>query len=387
MKQTIDKINVQARRVLMRVDFNVPMKDGKITDDRRILMALPSINSVLDRGGSLTILSHLGRPSGNGFEQEYSLLPVANRLSELLGIPVSCSDEDQLSQVILRENLRFDAGEKAGNVEFANQLAEGADLYCNDAFGTAHRNHASMVALPEQMEGKPRVAGLLLAKELQYLDNVINNAKFPFIAVLGGVKVSDKMNAIANLLGKVDVILIGGAMAYTFLAAQGEDVGGSLVEKERIEDAKDMLALASESTTAIHLPSDHICAQDISSSASIRVLKTPIPCDMIAFDIGPETINSYREILSTAKTIVWNGPMGVFEVEPFKEGTKQIALAIAVATEHGAVSIVGGGDSAAAVSKFGVDEKVTHISTGGGASVQMLEGKVFSSVALLDDAL
>jgi phosphoglycerate kinase len=385
MKQTIDKIDVQGKRVLMRVDFNVPMRDGIITDDRRIQMALPSIKSVVDRGGSLTLLSHLGRPLGRGFESEYSLVPVATRLSELLGVPVSCSEDDQTSQIILRENLRFHTTEKSGDSSFAKSLIEGSDIYCNDAFGTAHRNHASMVAVPEAMEGKPRVAGLLLSKELQYLDYAIANAEHPFVAVLGGAKVSDKMSAIANLLGKVDAILIGGAMAYTFLVAQGEKVGSSLVESDRVEDAKQMLLLASESTTDVLLPSDHVCGQNIKEGTSIQIIEPPIPEGWMGLDIGSETVATYSDILRNAKTIVWNGPMGVFEMDPFDMGTKQIALAIAEATEQGAVSIVGGGDTAAAVSLFGVDAQMTHISTGGGASLQMLEGKAFSSVTLLDD--
>jgi phosphoglycerate kinase len=387
MKQTIDKIDVQGKRVLMRVDFNVPMRDGIITDDRRIQLSLPSIKSVVDRGGSLTLLSHLGRPSGRGFESEYSLVPVATRLSELLGVPVSCSEDDQTSQIILRENLRFHTTEKSGDSSFAKSLIAGADIYCNDAFGTAHRNHASMVAVPEAMEGKPRVAGLLLSKELQYLDHAIANAEHPFVAVLGGAKVSDKMSAIADLLGKVDAILIGGAMAYTFLVSQGKKVGSSLVESDRVEDAKEMLLLASESTTDVLLPSDHVCGQNIKEGTSTQIIEPPIPEGWMGLDIGSETVATYSDILRNAKTIVWNGPMGVFEMNPFDRGTKQIALAIAEATEQGAVSIVGGGDTAAAVSLFGVDAQMTHISTGGGASLQMLEGKAFSSVTLLDDAV
>ena len=387
MKQTIDKIDVDGKRVLMRVDFNVPVKNGIINDDRRIRMALPSILSVLERGGSLTLLSHLGRPTGKGVEPEFSLAPVALRLSELLGVPVSCSNDDTTSTIILRENLRFNAGEKLGSSDFASTVVTGSDIYCNDAFGTAHREHASMVAVPEAMQGKPRVAGLLLAKELQYLDNAIAHAEQPFVAVLGGAKVADKMGAIENLLGKVDTILIGGAMAYTFLVSLGEDVGSSLVEKNRVLDAKKMLEQAKKSTTTIMLPTDHVCAKQIGGRVETTTMHTPIPQGLMGLDIGPETIKTYSGILKKAKTIVWNGPMGVFEVSPYDEGTKRMATAVSEATEQGAVSIVGGGDTASAVSLFELESKMTHLSTGGGASLQMLEGKAFSSVALLDDAL
>jgi phosphoglycerate kinase len=385
MKQTIDQIDVAGKRVLMRVDFNVPMLDGKITDDRRIHMALPSIHSVLDRGGALTLMSHLGRPKGNGFEKKYSLVPVAQRLSALLGKEVVCSDDDETSNIVLIENLRFHKGEKLGDEAFAKALADKGDVYCNDAFGTAHRTHASMVAVPEAMEGKPRVAGLLLAKELHYLDHAITHAEKPFVTVLGGAKVSDKMGAIENLLGKVDTILIGGAMAYTFLVAKGIAVGASLVEPDRIGDASRIIESASASTTSLLFPVDHVCAKKIEEGAEAHVFVGEIPEGTMALDIGPETAKRYAEILASSKTVIWNGPMGVFEVAPFDEGTRKVAEAIAEATSQGAVSIVGGGDSAAAISMLGLDAKMTHISTGGGASVQMLEGMVFKSVAMLDD--
>ncbi len=387
MKQTIEQIDVAGKRVLMRVDFNVPILDGNITDDRRIQMALPSIKSVLGRGGKLTLMSHLGRPLGNGFEEEFSLAQVAKRLGELLAKEVVCSDEDTTSDIVLVENLRFNKGEKSDDELFANMLAAKGDIYCNDAFGTAHRNHASMVAVPKAMEGKPRVAGLLLAKELQYLDHAITNAKKPFVAVLGGAKVSDKMGAIQNLLGKVDTIIIGGAMAYTFLVAEGKSVGDSLVERGRIEDAKSIIDAAAESPTELLFPNDHVCAQELAEGASVQVSLENIPDGLMGLDIGPKTVEKYTSILQKAKTIIWNGPMGVFEMEPFDVGTRQIAEAIAFATRGGATSIVGGGDSAAAISAFGLDDKMTHISTGGGASLQILEGKQFQSVAMLDDAV
>jgi len=387
MKQTIEQVNVSGKRVLMRVDFNVPLQNGEITDDRRIQMALPSIKSVLDRGGKLTLMSHLGRPKGEGAEPQLSLKPVAKRLCELLGRAVHFGADDPDADIVLLENLRFDVGEKSGSKKLSEKLASLGDIYCNDAFGTAHRNHASMVGVPASMQGKPRVAGLLLASELQYLDDAIQHAEKPFVAVLGGVKVSDKMNAINHLFGKVDTILIGGAMAYTFLVASGVGVGKSLVEHDRIDDAKKMIEAAAASPTNLFLPQDHICAQEIAHGTPVKVVTSPIPEGWMGLDIGPETQANYTRILSEAKTIVWNGPMGVFETTPFDAGTHQIADAIATATTNGAVSIVGGGESAAAIAAFNLESQITHISTGGGASLQMLEGKAFKSVEMLDNAL
>ena len=385
MKKTIEQIEVAGKRVLMRVDFNVPMEGENITDDRRIRMVLPSIRSVIDRDGSLTLMSHLGRPAGNGFEQEWSLAPIAARLSELLEQPVACTDDDSTSRIVLLENLRFNKGEIDGDQKFASQLASKGDIYCNDAFGTAHRDHASMVGVPKAMKGKPRVAGILLARELQYLDHVLSNAQQPFVAVLGGSKVSDKMDAIENLIGTVDTILIGGAMSYTFLLARGEEMGNSLIEADRVNDARAMLALAATSSTEVILPFDHICTQQIVLGSSIQVVTSPIPSGWIGVDIGPETIATYTKLLKQAKTIVWNGPLGVFEIETFDLGTRQIAEAIVAATNSGATSIAGGGDTASAITAFGLEGQMTHISTGGGASLQMLEGKAFSSVELLDE--
>ena len=385
MKKTIEQIEVAGKRVLMRVDFNVPMEGKNITDERRIRMVLPSIRSVIDRDGSLTLMSHLGRPAGNGFEQEWSLAPVAARLSELLEQPVACTDDDSTSRIVLLENLRFNKGEIDGDQKFASQLASKGDIYCNDAFGTAHRDHASMVGVPKEMKGKPRVAGILLARELQYLDHVLSNAQQPFVAVLGGSKVSDKMDAIENLIGTVDTILIGGAMSYTFLLARGEEMGNSLIEADRVNDARAMLALAATSSTEVILPFDHICTQQIVLGSSIQVVTSPIPSGWIGVDIGPETIATYTKLLKQAKTIVWNGPLGVFEIETFDLGTRQIAEAIVAATNSGATSIAGGGDTASAITAFGLEGQMTHISTGGGASLQMLEGKAFSSVELLDE--
>ena len=384
MKQSIKEVDVQGKRVLMRVDFNVPIQDGEIVDDRRIQMALPTIQSVLERGGKVTLMSHLGRPSGNGFEEAFTLKPVAERLSELLGTTVAFDVPSEAS-VVLRENLRFDEREKAGDDAFGAMLAEGCDIYCNDAFGTAHRNHASMVAVPRHMEGKPRVAGLLLEKELQYLDETIKHAQVPFIAILGGAKVSDKLGAIDRLIGTVNAIVIGGAMAYTLLAAKGISIGNSLVEEELLDQSREMLRKADAKGTVIQLPQDHVCATMIAVDAETTIVRGNIPNGLMGLDIGPETAISFAEICKQAKTILWNGPMGVFEYEPFSFGTKGVAEAIAEATSQGAVSIVGGGDSAAAISQFGLEMQMTHISTGGGASLQMLEGKEFLSVSLLND--
>ncbi len=387
MKQSIEQVEVAGKRVLMRVDFNVPMQEGEITDDRRIQMAIPSIQSVLSRGGTLTLMSHLGRPSGDGYEEEYSMVPVAERLSELLGRGVVCSETAPTASIVLLENLRFNMGEKMGDESFAKTLAEKGDMYCNDAFGTAHRNHASMVAVPEAMSRKPRVAGMLLAKELQYLDHAITHAEKPFVAVLGGAKVSDKMGAIENLLGKVDTILIGGAMAYTFLVAMGQEVGASLVEENRIEDAKEIMKKADASSTALLFPIDHVCAQEIEDGAVTKNTVGSISPSWMGLDMGPAPGKLYAEILSSAKTIIWIGALGVFEMVPFDAGTRLIAQAISTASDRGATSIIGGGDSAAAISAFGLASQMTHISTGGGASLQMLEGKAFKSVAMLDDAV
>ena len=387
MKQTIGEVDVKGKRVLMRTDFNVPMQEGKIVDDLRIRMAMPSIQSVLNRDASLTLISHLGRPRGRGFESEFSLGPVAERLSELLGQEVVLSDNDTTSKIVLKENLRFSSGEIQGDKLFAESLCFGCDIYCNDAFGTAHRNHASMVTVPQLMPDKPRVAGLLLAKELQYFNEVIAGGERPFIAVLGGAKVADKIGVIKNLIGKVDAIIIGGGMAYTFLASQGISVGKSIVESDFIDEAKAMLTFAINQETPIMLPVDHICATECSATAIPLIESENISDNLMGLDIGPQTTANYVEALTSAKTVIWNGPMGVFEFEAFAAGTQGIAKILAELTTSGAISVIGGGDSAAAISSFNLADKMTHISTGGGASLQMLEGKAFLSVSLLDDTV
>lgn len=399
-KNTVAGVDVTGKRVFVRVDFNVPLKDGQITDDRRIRAAIPTIKSVIDRGGRAILASHLGRPEGTGYQAEDSLRPVAARLGELLGKPVHFPSQDCTDQaaadavaklnngeVLLLENLRFHKGEKKGDPAFAGKLAAYADIYVNDAFGTCHRPDASMVALPQAMAGKPRVSGFLVEKEVKYLSETLAHPAKPFTVVLGGAKVSDKLPAIEHLLPKADHIIVGGAMAYTFLKALGHRVGASRVEEDRLDDARRILALAGESKTDLHLPVDHVCSTVFSETVGdIQEFEDHIGDGSMGLDIGPKTRLKFGQVIKSSKTIVWNGPMGVFEWRPFRIGTRQVAEAIAQATAAGAVSIVGGGDSAAAAEQFGVADKLTHVSTGGGASLEMLEGKPFQAVELLDNA-
>jgi phosphoglycerate kinase len=391
-KKTISDVDVSGKAVLMRVDFNVPLdEERRITDDRRIRMALPSIRSVLDRRGKLILMSHLGRPEGAP-NPEYSLEPAADRLAELVDAPVSFATDtvgvDAQAKVsalgegavAVLENLRFHPGEKAGDPEFAKQLASWADIYCNDASGTCHRKDASMLAVPLAMGSRPKVVGLLVAKEIQYLSDVSANPERPFLAILGGKKVSDKINVIKNLLRICDNVLIGGAMAYTFSLAQGGTVGDSLVEPDKVPLAKELLASGGDKLV---LPVDTHCGDRFSSDCQKRITAAgEIPRGFQGLDIGPETAVQYAELVQSARTIVWNGPMGVFEMPPFDEGTKAVAQAIAEG--HG-TSIIGGGDSAAAIEQLGFADQVTHVSTGGGASLAMLEGQRFAAVDVLDD--
>lgn len=393
-KKTIADVDPNGKVVLMRVDFNVPQDDdGNITDDRRIRMAQPSIESVINRGGKLVLMSHLGRPKGTGPEPEFTLAGTARRLGELLGKSVAFASDTvgedaaakiaalQPGDVLVLENLRFNAGEKKGDAEFAAKLAGWADIYCNNAFGTCHRTDASMVAVPEAMADKPKVVGALVAKEIQYLSDTIANPARPFVAILGGAKVSDKINVIKNLLGICDQVLIGGAMAYTFALAQGGKTGKSLVEADKVELAKELIT---EGRDKLVLPIDTHCGDDFSSDCNKQVVAAgEIPDGWEGLDIGPETAARYAELLKHAKTVVWNGPMGVFEMPPFDEGTKIVAQAIA---ESEATSIIGGGDSAAAIEQLGFSDQVTHVSTGGGASLSMLEGQKFPAVEILDEA-
>ncbi|MFG0258619.1 MAG: phosphoglycerate kinase [Phycisphaerales bacterium JB043] len=400
-KQSIENVDVAGKRVLMRVDFNVPIDNGVIQDDRRIRLALPSINSVLERGGRLVLMSHLGRPGGIGYQKEFSLEPCAEALSTLLGRPVGFPSTDCLNndaknaiealsdgECLLLENLRFHRGEKKGDQEFASKLAALADIYCNEAFGTSHRTDASMLGVPRAMDGKPRAMGQLLAREVRYLSEALREPKQPFVAVLGGAKVSDKIPCIEHLIPKCAHILIGGAMAYTFLSALEKNVGDSRVEAGRLSDAKRLLEMAASSACVIHLPKDHICSREFSDSTGGAEIHTEeIPNGWMGLDIGPQTQGAYESILHEASTIVWNGPMGVFEWNSFKVGTTQVAKAMAQATaNNNAVTIVGGGDTASAAEKFEIADKVSHVSTGGGASLAMLSGEPFESIEILDDA-
>ena len=411
-KQSIQNIDVDGKTVLMRVDFNVPQDaDGTITDPRRIESALPSIRSVVERGGKLILMSHLGRPKGSP-NPTYSLRPCADKLAELLNRPVSFAGDtvgDQAQQaaaalnsgdILLLENVRFHAEEeikdkkatpeeKATKDAFARQLADLADVYCNDAFGTCHRDNASMLTVPQQMGDKPKVVGFLVEKEIQYLSGVIANPDRPFVAIIGGAKVSSKIDVIRKLLGICDHVLIGGAMAYTFSLAQGGSVGKSLVEPDKVDLANELITAGGEKLV---LPSDSHCADvdwddGFKRIVSIREKRTvpagQIPDGFEGLDIGPQSAASYADIVRGAKTVVWNGPMGVFECPPFDEGTKAVAQAIA---DSDSTSIIGGGDSAAAIDQLGFADRVTHVSTGGGASLEMLEGKEFAAVNILDDA-
>lgn len=393
-KRTIAQVDVKGKKVLMRVDFNVPQDDkGAITDDRRIRMALPSIKSVVERGGKLILMSHLGRPKGEAGDEKFTLKPTATRLGELLGKPVAFAADTvgddakakvaalKDGDVLVLENVRFQKGEQKGDEKFAAALAEFGDVYCNDAFGTCHRNDVSMFFAPKAMGSKPKVSGFLVEKEIKYLSDAIAKPERPFVAIIGGKKVSDKINVINNLIGICDKILIGGAMAYTFSKAQGGEIGKSFLEADRVELAKDLLAKAGDK---IVLPVDTHCGDDFKGTCNKKVVDAgKIPADYEGFDIGPKTAALYSDIVKKAKTVIWNGPMGVFEMPPFDAGTKAVAQALA---ESDCVSIIGGGDSAAAIEQFGLADKVSHVSTGGGASLEMLEGKKFGAVDILDEA-
>ena len=410
MKKTIDDVDVRGRRVLVRLDLNVPLDaSGTITDDRRIRSALPTVRKLVAAGGRVVLMSHLGRPKGGPDDRrKFSLAPVASRLGELLGKNISFVDDcigDDVSatvsgmadgDVCLLENLRFhdaetikdkkaggDSGLREKKDAFAAQLASLGDVYVNDAFGTCHRDNASMLTVPQVMEGKPRVIGYLVRRELEFLGGAVSDPVHPFVCLLGGAKVSDKLAVIQTLLTKCDTILIGGAMAYTFLAADGMDVGKSLVEPDLLDTARQLL---SEAGDRLRLPVDSVIASEIKEGIASRVCESGIPADMMGLDIGPKTIAGYQDTLASAKTIVWNGPMGVFEVSPFDVGTVAMAKAVAEATDGGTVSIIGGGDSASAIDKAGLSDRITHISTGGGASLEFLEGKPFAAIDALDEA-
>ena len=397
-KKTVDDIQVKGKRVLVRCDFNVPMKDGVITNDKRIVAALPTIKKLIADGGKVILCSHLGKPK-NGPEEKFSLAPVAVRLSELLGQDVVFANDDNVvgenakaavaamkdGDVVLLQNTRFRKEETKNIEDFSKELATLADAYVDDAFGSCHRAHCSTAGVTAYTS--PNVAGYLIGKELSIMGKALENADRPFVAVLGGAKIEDKLNVINNLLEKVDTLIIGGGMAFTFLKAKGYEVGKSLLDETKIDYCTEMMAKAAEKGVKLLLPIDTVCAagfpDPIDGPVEVKVLDSDkIPADMEGLDIGPKTRELFADAVKTAKTVVWNGPMGVFENPTLAQGTLAVAQAMA---DSEAVTIIGGGDSAAAVEQMGLGDKMTHISTGGGASLEFLEGKTLPGVACLDD--
>jgi phosphoglycerate kinase len=394
-KRSVKDLNLKGRKVLIRVDFNVPIKNGKIGDDTRMRASLPTIEYALQQGAATIVLSsHLGRPKGKP-NPEYSLKPVADHLSALLKRPVvfaadcigepakkAIADAGTSGGIVLLENLRFHPEEEKNDAGFAKQLAELADVYVNDAFGSAHRAHASTEGVVHQI--KESAAGLLMAAEIEHLGKVLEHPDRPFVAILGGAKVSDKLEVIQNLIPRVDALLIGGAMAYTFFASRGVAVGKSLVEAELLDAARDVEARAKERGLRLELPVDHVVAPKLEAGAPAETLAVGDPAigDRMGLDIGPKTIETYRSVIGSAKTVIWNGPMGVFEIDAFANGTIAVAKAVAAVT---GTTVIGGGDSIAAVAKAGVTDRITHISTGGGASLEFLGGRTLPGVAALPD--
>ncbi len=414
-KKSIRDVEVRGKRVLMRADLNVPLdKSQNVTDDRRIRMFLPTLKDVIERGGRAIVMSHLGRPKGDPEQDKaFSLAPVAKRMEKLLGKPVQFvsatvgpkADEAVAElddgDVLLLENVRFHQAETiidqakknpegkltgqqdALRKEFAAGLAKHGEVYVNDAFGTCHRKHVSMYDVPRQLPAGTRTLGFLVEKELKYLGEAVEAPQRPFVAVLGGAKVSDKIGVIENLLNKVDTILVGGAMMFTFWAAQGKSVGKSLCEHDQLDLARDLMSNAGDK---LQLPDDTVAARELSAGVETQTVSGEVPGELMGLDVGPQSLERFRKYVLEAKTIVWNGPLGAFETKPFEKGTFELAEAIAEATDRGAVSVIGGGDSAAAVEQAGLGERVTHISTGGGASLKFLEGKKFDPIEVLDDA-
>jgi phosphoglycerate kinase len=414
-KKSVRDLDVRGRRVLLRADLNVPLdKQQNVTDDRRIRMFLPTLEYVVKAGGRAIVMSHLGRPKGDpATDTKYSLKPVAERMAKLLGKPVKfvpvcvgAAATEAVAQLkdgetLLLENLRFHAAETiideakknpdkkltpqqdALRREFAAGLAAHGEMYVNDAFGTCHRKHVSMYDVPTLLPTGNRVLGYLVEKEMKYLGEALQTPKRPFVAVLGGAKVSDKIGVIESLLQRVDHILIGGAMMFTFWAAQGRSVGKSLCERDKLDLAKSLLAKAG---AKLHLPSDAVAATELREGVKTTIVTGEVPAELMGLDVGPKTLADFGQLIRTAKTIIWNGPLGAFETKPFEAGTFALARMIAEATDLGAISVIGGGDSAAAIEQAGLVERVTHISTGGGASLEFLEGKRFGPIEVLDDA-
>ena len=393
MKKTIRDIDVKGKHVVVRCDFNVPMQDGVITDDNRIVSALPTIRYLIENGAKVVLMSHFGRPKGEA-RMEFTLAPVAKRLAELLEKEVkfiSCPEvvNDEVKQaaaalkdgeVMLLENVRFRKEETDNEAGFAKELASLGEIFVQDAFGTAHRAHASTAGIADYL---PAVSGFLIEKEVKFLGSAVENPERPFVAIMGGAKVGDKIPVIENLLQKVDTLIIGGGMAYTFFKSMGLEIGKSILDADSIDLAKKLMEKAEAQGVKMLIPVDTVCATEFSNDAETKICdRDAIPADMEGLDIGPKTVELYREALKDAKTVVWNGPMGVFEMPNFAKGTKAIAEILA---DSDAITIIGGGDSAAAAEQFGLADKMTHISTGGGASLEFLEGKVLPGIAVIED--
>lgn len=393
MKKTVRDVEVKGKKVIVRCDFNVPMKDGKITDDTRIKAALPTIGYLLENGAAVILMSHMGRPKGEA-KMEFSLAPVAERLSGYLETEVRFKSspkvvDDEIKkeaaslkagEVFLLENVRFRKEETDNNPEFAKELASLAEIFVQEAFGTAHRAHASTAGIAAYL---PAVSGFLIEKEVKFLGSAVENPKRPFVAIMGGAKVGDKIPVIENLLTKVDALIIGGGMSYTFYKAMGLEIGTSILDADNVELAKSLIEKSEKLGVKLLLPIDIVCAKEFDNNSESKVFdKESIPYDYMGLDIGPETIKLYRETLTKAATVVWNGPMGVFEMDNFAKGTRAVAQILA---DIDAITIIGGGDSAAAVEKFGLADRMSHISTGGGASLEFLEGKVLPGIDVIRD--